>query len=114
MEKEKRKMQTEKQFMAAVVQYAKLKRWKVYHTYNSVKSEKGFPDLTLCRVEHRSKWAIETNRPEIGRIIFAELKSEKGRLTKEQEYWLNDLACCPCEVYLWRPSDWKKIEMTLE
>jgi len=111
---QKKLKQTEKQFMAAVVQYAKLKRWKVYHTYSSIRSEKGFPDLTLCRVDHKYKWSGRANHSKPGRIVFAELKSEKGRLTPEQEHWLEDLACCPCEVYLWRPSDWKKIEETLE
>jgi len=51
----------------------------------------GFPDLTLVRDGH---------------IIFAELKSQKGRIKKEQQAWLDRLQeNGHVEVYLWRPSD---------
>ena len=40
---------TEKQFMAQVVELAKLKGWLVYHTYDSRRSEPGFPDLCMVR-----------------------------------------------------------------
>jgi len=51
----------------------------------------GYPDLTLCRD---------------GRLIFAELKAERGRLSDEQARWLQDLAATRAEVVVWRPSDW--------
>ena len=96
--------QTEKQFQAAVVQYAKLKGWEVYHTEFSIRSNKGFPDLTLARI----------GKDGTGRIIFAELKSEKGKVTEDQKKWLELLSDCPCETYLWRPSDWDWIEEILK
>lgn len=61
-----------------------------YHTFDSRHSAAGFPDLVLVR------------RP---RIIFAELKSEAGRVTREQLEWLDELEGCVAETYLWRPSD---------
>lgn len=62
-----------------------------YHTFDSRRSTYGFPDLVLVR------------RP---RLIFAELKTETGRLTRDQQDWLEDLdACGPAETYVWRPSD---------
>ena len=37
--------ETEKGFQAAVVELARLRGWLVYHTYDSRRSAKGFPDL---------------------------------------------------------------------
>jgi hypothetical protein len=48
------------------------------------------------------------------RTIFAELKSEKGKLSHEQNKWIVTAKECPgVEVYVWRPSDIKNIERTL-
>ena len=46
-------------------------------------------------------------------IIYAELKSEKGRLTREQKMWIHDLEEAGADVRLWRPSDMREIEDTL-
>ena len=59
----------------------------------------GFPDLVLVR---RS------------RLVFAELKVGKNKLTSEQEAWLKDLEAVPyLESYLWWPVDWARIERIL-
>ena len=58
----------------------------------------GFPDLVLVRE----------------RVIFAELKSETGRLSPEQKTWGDKLFIADCEIYNWRPSDWDKIIKILE
>lgn len=95
---------TERQFQDAVVEMAQAFGWRHYHTYDSRRSTPGFPDLVLVRD---------------GRMIIAELKSEKGRETKQQTAWLDDLTKvadgCPfsMEVRLWRPSDMEEIERTL-
>lgn len=62
------------------------------------RNESGFPDLVLVR------------RP---RVIFAELKAERGRLLDAQRDWLAALRDCSVESYLWRPSDWPEIERVL-
>jgi hypothetical protein len=51
----------------------------------------GFPDLVLCHAES-------------GRLIFAELKSQSGKVRPTQQEWLDDLAACGISVYVWRPS----------
>ena len=70
----------------------------VYHTKLSWGSTKGFPDLVMLRE---------------GRLIFAELKSDRGCASPEQEQWLAELRKTGSEVYLWRPSDVQAVFMTL-
>ncbi len=110
---------SEKAFQRAVVEYARLAGWKVYHIHDSRRSESGFPDLVLARR---------------GRVIFAELKTEKGRVKPEQREWLTQLngeealgldatrvlaayatggSVTRVLVFLWRPSSWPEIEAVL-
>jgi hypothetical protein len=90
---------TEKDFQATVLEYAQLMGWKAYHTWNSMRSAPGFPDLVLVRGS---------------RLIFAELKNVTGKLTPAQEEWLKALSQTVAEVYVWRPGDWEAIELALE
>ncbi len=71
-----------------------------YHTYDSRRSEYGYPDLTLAKP---------------GRLIFAELKARTGKLTHEQEVWLDILrhSVPGVEAYCWRPSDFNNIVQIL-
>lgn len=88
-------MTSEKTLEGWVKELAKLFGYKYYHTWRSFHSPAGFPDDILARPP---------------RLIFAELKSDKGELTPEQEAWLDLLAACPgAEVYLWRPDDFEDI-----
>jgi VRR-NUC domain len=89
---------TEKEFMASVVEMAQMLGWLVYHTYDSRRSEAGFPDIVCVRRD---------------RVLFIELKTEKGRLSEEQERWLSALGLAGAEVHCWRPSDWPAIEAAL-
>lgn len=74
--------------------------WQFYFTWSSRFSPKGFPDTALCRPP---------------RLILAELKSEKGKVTPEQQTWADLLSQCPgVEYYLWRPGDIDKIVAALE
>ena len=83
-------MKEVKDLQPAVRKMAKLLGWEFYHTHDSRKSEAGFPDVVLVR-----------NR----RLIFAELKRQKGRTSEDQIKWLNKLSQCEgVEVYVWRPS----------
>ena len=54
--------------------------YHIYHTFDSRRSQVGFPDLTLVRD---------------GRLVFLELKTEKGKATAEQESWVAALALVP-------------------
>lgn len=90
--------QTERHWQRQVVQYAELMGFRVYHTFDSRRSSAGFPDLVLVR------------RP---RVIFAELKSRRGKLTDDQRAWLLALGGCSVERYIWRPADWRDVERIL-
>jgi hypothetical protein len=93
-----RRYTTEGEWMATVSDLAALQGWANYHTYDSRRSKWGFPDLCLVRPP---------------RIIFAELKSERGRPSDAQRYWLDLLTRCPVEAYLWRPDDWDAVQRIL-
>ena len=84
----------ERAFQNHVIWLAKAHGWLVYHTFNSRKSAPGFPDLVLVRD---------------GRSIFAELKTDKTKPTKDQRRWLAELDKTQNEVYLWRPKDLREI-----
>lgn len=82
---------SEADLLAAVRRVANVSGWRAYHTYRSDKSEPGFPDLVLVRDE---------------RLVFAELKAQRGRLEPAQHAWLNALAVVErVETYVWRPLD---------
>lgn len=90
---------SEKQFQQQVIDLAKMTGWKTYHTHDSRRSNPGFPDLVMVRR---------------GRMIFAELKTRTGRVSAEQEQWLDELRQCPnAEVYLLRPADMPLIAQIL-
>lgn len=92
---------TEKQFEQQVHDLANLYGWLYYHTWRSIHSPAGFPDCVMARNS---------------RIVFAELKGERGKVSLAQQGWLDALNNCnkmklrfgdvpALEVYLWRPSD---------
>jgi len=103
----------ESDFLAAIIDLANLTGWLVFHDYDSRKNPAGFPDLVLVN-PHKSPG-----------IIFAELKTNKGRIKTQQGDWLNRLAevvdniyppPMPREnigIYLWRPRHWNQIEEIL-
>ena len=89
---------TEKEFQATVVEYAKLQGWMVYHTFDSRRSEPGFPDLVLVRGED---------------LAFVELKAEGKKTTEAQRRWLDAVAGAGAEQAVWWPSMWPEIEKYL-
>ena len=106
---------TEAEFQRQVIQLATLFGWRVHHvrparvrvrgkdTYRTpVQGHKGFPDLVLARR---------------GRVIFAELKTGRGRLSEDQILWRDAMSGGQAAEYagwkIWRPMDWAHIERIL-
>lgn len=104
------KPQTERDFMAQVVQLAEIRGWLWLHlrpgmTRDSWRTPisgplgKGWPDLVLVRERDH-------------RLLFVELKRDGAKLSPEQVIVLGilsevgDTAC-------WTPADWPEIEQVL-
>ncbi len=96
------KKQTEKSFMQAVAQYARLRGWSVYHTLDSRGSSAGFPDLVFSRDDRHEC-----------RIVVVELKLDGKAATGEQMAWLQAFKSTGIPTHLWTPSDWPNIEVVL-
>ena len=102
---------TEKDFQRTVVEYAQALGYLVYHQVDM-----GRKDPETGRVSYSRR--IGPGFPDLviaghGRVIFAELKSEKGKLTEDQKAW-QEVLYRDAEWYLWRPSDWPEIEFNLK
>lgn len=95
---------SEAQFQQAVEGELTRGGWRWFHDRDSRRSPRGFPDICAVRG---------------GRLVFAELKTEKGGFEAEQPLWLEDLRevgrwpAERVEVYVWRPRDWEQIEKVL-
>jgi hypothetical protein len=97
----------ERDFQKAVTDALNALGWRWYHSRpaqtskgwrTALSGDVGYPDITAVRRD---------------RILFIELKAEKGRLSEEQGAWLADLGAAGAEAFCWRPSDWPAIEETL-
>lgn len=101
---------TEAQFQQQIIDLAHLYGWRVAHfrpawskdgqrCMTAVQADgAGWPDLTLVKGS---------------RLIFAEIKSDKGRISPDQQGWLDALQKTRAEVYLWRPDDWPQVQEIL-
>lgn len=81
---------TEKALQERVVRMARALGWLAYHTHDSRRSAPGFPDLVLVRG---------------ARVLYRELKTQKGRVRPEQKTWLAALAAAGQDAGLRRPAD---------
>jgi hypothetical protein len=106
---DQRRCLSESDFLDTIIDVAYFYGWKPYHVRAAwskkgwrtpIKGDKGFPDLVLARPP---------------RVIFAELKSDVGKLSREQNIWRDCLLACPgVEYYVWQPSMWAVINGVLK
>jgi hypothetical protein len=77
-------------FQNRILTAARATGWLVYHTYDSRRSQGGYPDLHLVHA---------------GRKISAlrELKTQKGVVSPAQRKWIDALAAAGVDVDVWRP-----------
>lgn len=100
---------TESEFQRAVIELAHLRGFLVAH-FRATKTATGrhltpvaadgagFVDLVLCGR---------------GRIMFRELKTDRGRLTAPQRRWGELICAAGGDWDVWRPRDWTRIEEQL-
>ncbi|MFA5048910.1 MAG: hypothetical protein WC516_07855 [Patescibacteria group bacterium] len=110
--KENKLKVSEESFQRTVIDLAHTYGYKVAHFRKARKSNgdwitpvgadgKGWLDLILANKDKRD-------------FIVAELKSEDGKMTKEQKMWFGTLKQCCHSVYVWRPSDYEDIVLRLK
>ena len=85
-------LMTERELQDAIVTAARLGGWLHYHTYDSRRSQPGFPDLVLVH-------------PHRGETVFWECKSASGRVTDPQHAWLDALTGSGQRAEVIRPAD---------
>lgn len=98
--------QSERQFQNFVIARALNHGWTYYHAPDNKPDKsgriqnivKGFPDMVLVKD---------------GKLVFAELKTETGRVSPEQKEWLAKLSATGCECFVWRPSMWEQVNAYL-
>ncbi|MGG7653524.1 VRR-NUC domain-containing protein [Kocuria rosea] len=83
---------SEDQLQNHVLQLATVFGWRFHHETDSRRSRPGFPDLVLVH-------------PKLGRVLWRELKSERGRVRPEQREWISDLQAAEADADIWRPRD---------
>ena len=101
-------MESERQFQDKVIAMAIMYGWKVQHSRPAmlpgggwathIQGHVGFPDLVLANRDRG--------------VIYAELKSERGKLSPSQADWLETLTAASAvssETFLWRPNDFQFI-----
>jgi hypothetical protein len=91
---------SEAEFQKVVIDLARRNGWLVYHAVpaqvrpgvwrTTYAGDRGFPDLMMV---HPTRGGL-----------FAELKTDKGKVTYEQEQWLDTLQQAGYEAYCWRPA----------
>jgi hypothetical protein len=62
-------------------------------------TDKGFPDIVLVRG---------------GVTLYLEVKTERGRLSADQQAWGDALLMAGCDWRVVRPSDWCEVEALLK
>lgn len=88
---------TEKAMGEWIRKAAILNGYMAYHTWNSLRSAAGFPDWVLVN-------------PKKHRLLFVELKTEKGKVTEKQAEWLAALGeVGQVDVMTVRPADFDNL-----
>lgn len=90
---------SEAAFQQVVIDYCSFRGLLVFHDNDSRRNRAGFPDLVI--VGSRG-------------YLFAELKTQTGRVRPDQQTWMDRLDDAGAPVRLWRPSDWPVIRMILD
>jgi hypothetical protein len=89
----------EKSFQRTVVDAAMTLGWICVHFPNAIINPTGWPDLIL--IGHR-------------RVLFRELKTDRGKVSRFQQEWIDKLSAAGADVAVWRPSDWQNITLDLQ
>ena len=81
---------TERSLQASIIEICRLYGIAWYHTFDSRRSARGWPDLAMCGASG---------------FITRELKSDHGTMTTDQERWGSRLRRVGISWDVWRPAD---------
>ena len=105
-------LMSERVLKNTIVNFARNCGWLVHHDLPSqrangswataVQGDSGYPDLVLV---HPGNTAARLQ----AQIIYAELKTQRGKLTAGQQQWLDALQAAGQTAVVWRPSDLQDI-----
>jgi hypothetical protein len=82
---------SERELQQCVIRLAALLGWSHFHPYDSRRSNPGWPDLAIWRP---------------GRFLLRELKSARGRVSRDQQVVIAGLEAAGVDVGVWWPVDW--------
>jgi hypothetical protein len=105
-------LMSERVLKNTIVTYARGYGWLVHHDLPSQRAngswatvtqgDSGYPDLVLV---HPGNTAARLQ----AQIIYAELKTQRGKLTAGQQHWLDALQAAGQTAVVWRPNDLQDI-----
>ncbi|MDD5510877.1 MAG: VRR-NUC domain-containing protein [Dehalococcoidales bacterium] len=94
---------TEKEFATAVEDLLNLYSWTWCH-YRPAKTDKGWRTPLSGHKGMPDYIAVKGKR-----LLMFELKSDTGKVSPEQQGWLDALGKTKVEVYCWRPDQFNEI-----
>jgi len=109
---------SEKEFQRTVLDLLHTLKYKTHHPFLSIASASGFPDIVATRgVDEDWPFSMGNEKPRYvwqydrrdTRLVFLELKTERGQPTFEQWNWLRVLQAMGHEAFLIKPSDFDSI-----
>ena len=105
-------LMSERDLKNSIVNFARSYGWLVHHDLPSQRAngswatvtqgDSGFPDLVLIHPGNHSKRLQ-------AQVIYAELKTQRGKLTTGQQQWLDILQAAGQTAVVWRPADLQAI-----
>ena len=104
---------SEKRWQAQVVSLATALGWRVRHDAATNAPRRCSACGEVRRLPRNAPGALDLILIRRPRIVWAELKTDDGKLTPEQEREIDDLRACGQEVWVWRPGDLDSIAKVL-
>lgn len=102
--------ETEAGFQKAVTDLALLCSWRFVH-HRPARTAKGWRTAGSGDIAGWVDLVLWHERAR--RVLYVEVKSERGRTTQAQRDVLTSLRLAGCEVAVWAPRDWAELEATL-
>lgn len=99
-------------FLHVVEQIADVFGWMRYHAPDNIPYETRAGRKRIQNIK-RGWLDIVLAHPARGLLLFRELKTNTGKVTPDQQKWLDVLAARGLDVGVWRPRDLELIVATL-